>query len=247
VSIMIHNIIFRVFVITIASFLINVLITDGILSNLKSCQIEFQILPYNCTQIRYNIQILFCICLVFIVFYLIYFLCFKNFLRLSSPSNYYEDDSEEDDKASNITRLIFFKIIPVIFLILIGIFFIFLVLSRHVYAPPSNLYHISPANKNLALSTNVSSHLTESFKNLFRLKKRFLFSNLRSGVKENILTTVKDLKKRPELLDWELIRLTDAEKYELRLRYLKFVVLTGLTVSIYILLLLRLNLCTMCS
>jgi len=204
-----------VFAITIASFLINVLIIDGILSNIKSCQPEFQIWPYNCYQIRYNLQISASFFVVLIVFYLMFCHSF-NF----------------DGIFSKITQLIF--------LLFISLFFIFLVFSRHIYAPSSNLYHVTPFDNNQRLRSNISGHLTGSFQNLFRLKKRFLFSRLRNEFKENILTAAKDLKKRPDILDWELIRFTDAEKYELKLRYLKFTALTALLLGIFFLLLLLL-------
>ena len=250
---MIHNIICRLSAIITASFLINVAIIEGILSNLKSCQVEFQLWSFSCDKLRYKIQILANFCLILCVFYLIYCLCFKNFLKLKTPENYYDEDEDEDydNSGMHVHRIIFFKVIPIIFLIFIGLFFIFLVFSKNIYSPPRHLYYISNLKSNEQPVTGVSSHFQDSFTNIFRLRKRFLFKELRTEIKDNvgalpIIRNIPSVKKKRLGYLLRSIRLSGAEKYELRLRYLKFVVLTGFTVIIYILLLLRLNFCTMC-
>ena len=253
---MIHNIILRVFAVIVTSLLINIALIDGLIANLVQVDFKQFSLVKN---FSFKLQAAASFVIISLISYLLVLLCFKNFLKMSFKEYETDEEEEEEDEIPeakvHIGRLIFLDIIPVIILVLLVIFFAFIALSHGIYTPAKSMYHIAPPihKSKLQKLKNTSKNLKNTVKGLFHLRKKRFFSRLRKKIKKKVagLPIIRDLpgmsKKRVEYLSWHVLNLQANEKYELDFRYFKLLVVTAVTVFIYVMFFMRLNMCTCCT
>jgi hypothetical protein len=161
------------------------------------------------------------------------------------------NEQVEAEKKNSEFILLFQKILPMISLSSVVFFLFVLALSKSVYVPQGNLYHTLPVSFLQAQqqttdakqmkNNQVESKLKKTLK-LFSSKSKELItlnSNKLSGSLGDTSTESK-LKSLP----WNILSLTRAQVYQLEFKYYKYLFFTLLTLISFILLLVRLNICT---
>ena len=224
---MIHNLVWRVCAIIAVSSLINITIIDGFLSNLT--QIDSTSDPnFGHFNWRYKMHALLSFCFILIQFYLLYFLSFESFLKMNSEGN------------NNKVRLVFFKILPGMFMCYAVFVFVVLCLSRKMYVPDKGLFHLAPvsfAQKKQQPAEGLSTDLIK------KTLSTFLKSNANKLPLFNPMNGNTRAKKDFASLPWKLLQLDNSQSYELQFKYLKFLFFTAFALFIYTILSLRLNIC----
>ena len=218
---MIHNLVWRVFAIIAVSSLINITFIDGFLSNLT--QIDSTNSKLGHFNWRYKVHALFSFCFILIQFYLLYFLSFENFLKLNIEGNK--------------VRLVFFKILPGMFMLYAIFMFVVLCMSKKMYIPDKSLFHLAPYS--FALKKQSTEALSTDL--IKKTLSTFLKSNSNKLPLFNPMNGNTKAKKDFSSLPWKLLQIDSSQSYELQFKYFKFLFFTAFALFIYTILSLRLN------
>ena len=233
-------------------------IIDGLLSNY--IQIELMNTSLNKdlkNESKFKFQAMICFLMIIFSFYLLYCLCFDNFLHLFindqilTPKTRSKkvNDTDESHKKSSI-RLFFFEFLPILFLIYLALFTIIILMSDKIYAPSKELYHLEPP----LISNQIQDQniFKTGFKSLKKQLKSFSIlkpSEHNEDIDENLnsnrnkFNANTDQLIKFENLPWKIVNLSDSECFELKVKYSKFIFFCSVTIFLYILLIINFNLC----
>lgn len=226
---MINNFISRVIVIANVSILINIVLIDGLMSNI--IQIGLIDSKFKNHQVRQLFQSLFSLGLLLSLIYVLFTICFNKFLLFITTRT----ETGEVIKPTKL-NLVVFVLVPVLVWCLLFVSLVNLYLNRDLYT--AQMYHKQPVSyRRKSDLDNTISNIKSNIKNL---KSKLTFFNKKDSNNEEYDLN-DEMNNKLNDLPWFILSLNESQALELDLKYYKYCLFTFINIILYALLFIGLN------
>ena len=233
---MINSFISRVIVVINVSILINIIFSDGLMSNLIQIGLINSDFEHFKTTTRLKLVTLFSFILIILLFYLLYSICFNSFLTVitTQPEGEGEEEEEKQQQQTPKYKLFLCCIVPILIWCLLICYLLIIAYNQDIFAPNKELYHKQPPDY-----SQYNGNELKKIKTILKSK----FNSFLSQDKSDNSDTNED---KVNQLPWFILNLESSQFYELRFKYFKMCFFTFLNVILFCLLFFRLNLFAKC-